>query len=49
MYDYFPISDKAKKMREQLMRFMEDHIYPAEKIYKEQVEEGDRWEEPQIM
>ncbi|MDF1855245.1 acyl-CoA dehydrogenase family protein [Pseudooceanicola sp.] len=49
MYDYFPISDKAKKMREQLLRFMDDHIYPAEKVYKAQVEEGDRWEEPAIM
>ncbi|MGH1424488.1 MAG: acyl-CoA dehydrogenase family protein [Pseudooceanicola sp.] len=49
MYDYFPISDKAKQMREQLLRFMDDNIYPAEKVYKEQVEEGDRWDTPPIM
>ena len=40
MYDHFPISDHAKKMREKLLKFMDDHIYPSEKIYKQQVEEG---------
>ena len=44
LYDHFPISDRAKKMRETLLKFMDDHIYPAEKIYKEQVEAGDRWQ-----
>ena len=49
MYDHFPISDHAKKMREKLLQFMEDHIYPAEKIYYQQVEEGGRWCVPPIM
>ena len=40
MYDHFPISDRAKEMREKLLRFMEDHIYPAESVYYSQVEEG---------
>ena len=49
MYDHFPISDHAKKMREKLLKFMDDHIYPSEKIYKQQVEEGDRWQPVPIM
>ncbi|WP_136636381.1 acyl-CoA dehydrogenase family protein [Pseudooceanicola onchidii] len=49
LYDHFPISDRAKKMREQLLKFMDDHIYPAEKEYKKQVDEGDRWQPVPIM
>ena len=49
LYDHFPISDRAKKMRETLLKFMDDHIYPAEKVYSEQVATGDRWQPVEIM
>ena len=47
MYDYFPISDRAKKMRETLLRFMEDHIYPNESVWQEQhAAQDDPWQAP---
>lgn len=49
MYDHFPISDRAKALREQLIEFMEAHVFPNEKTYAAQVGEGDRWETPPIM
>ncbi|MGI3169478.1 acyl-CoA dehydrogenase family protein [Pseudooceanicola sp. C21-150M6] len=49
MYDHFPISDRARKMREQLLRFMDDHVYPAEKPYEAEVASGDRWAHVAIM
>ena len=49
MYDHFPISDHARRMREKLLKFMDDHIYPAEAVYKEQVADGDRWQPVPIM
>ncbi|PJE30645.1 (R)-benzylsuccinyl-CoA dehydrogenase [Pseudooceanicola marinus] len=49
MYDHFPISDRAKELREQLIAFMDAHIFPAEATYAAQVAEGDRWQPVPIM
>ncbi|WP_163848317.1 acyl-CoA dehydrogenase family protein [Pseudooceanicola aestuarii] len=50
MYDYFPISDRAKRLRETLLQFMEDHIYPNEQVFKEQhAQQDDPWQAPPIM
>ena len=46
----FEYSDKVKVLRAQLGRFMQTHVYPAERIYNEQLQEaGDRWSTPAIM
>lgn len=42
-------STRAKVLRERLAAFMEEHIYPSEKIYQEQIGAGDRWHVPAIM
>ncbi len=39
----FEYTDKVKDLRKKLMGFMDDHIYPNEKTYAEQVSEGDPW------
>ena len=49
MYDHFPISDRAKELREKLIAFMDEHIFPAEATYAAQVAEGDRWQPVPIM
>lgn len=36
-------SDKVKSYQEKLTAFMEKHIYPNEKVYKEQLDETDRF------
>ena len=46
----FEMSDRAKMIEEQILRFMDEHVYPAERIYAEQVEQsGDPHFEPPIM
>src|SRR5205809_856306 len=42
-------SSKVMVLRERLAAFMDEHIYPNEKTYREQVETGDRWHVPAIM
>jgi len=37
----FELSDRAKLIEEQLLRFMEEEVYPAEHSYAEQLESGD--------
>ncbi len=42
-------STRAKVLREQLVAFMDEYIYPNEKTYLEQIGAGDRWQVPAIM
>ena len=44
----FELSDKAKAVEEQLSRFMDEYVYPAEWEYQEQAEANPN-EEPSIM
>jgi acyl-CoA dehydrogenase len=45
----FVYSDKVKKLQARLVAFMDEHVYPNEKKYREQVNEGDRWQPTQIV
>jgi len=45
----FEFSPKVKAMREQLLEFMDTHIYPHEQVFDAQVAEGDRWKTPEII
>ena len=40
----FEYSPKVQELRERLLAFMDEHIYPNEALYSQQIEEGDRWE-----
>ena len=44
----FEHSDKVKTLQRQLQAFMDVHVYPAEAVYEEQVQES-RWAQPRIM
>jgi len=44
----FTYSDKVKRLQEQVQSFMDEHIYPNEKVYIEQVA-AQRWQQPPIM
>ena len=43
----FDYSDKTKELQARLQKFMDDHIYPNEKAYKEELQantaKGNRW------
>ena len=45
----FEFSPKVQGLREQLLAFMDEHIYPNEALFEAQVNEGDRWEPPAIL
>ena len=46
----FELSDRCKELRERLLAFMDDHVYPAEPIYHEQlVSSGDPHSHPPVM
>ena len=39
----FAFSERATRLREQLLAFMAEHIYPNERTYEQQIADGDRW------
>lgn len=45
----FSYSPKVKELQEKLSAFMEEHIYPNEKVYKEQLDQNGRWTVPPII
>ncbi|QNA88878.1 acyl-CoA dehydrogenase [Massilia sp. Dwa41.01b] len=49
----FDYSDRCKELRSTLLAFMDEHIYPNEKAYKEEVDRngaaGNRWVPTQII
>src|SRR4051794_35336138 len=46
----FAYSDRVKEYQERLLRFMEEVVYPAERIYVEQLRESPtRWVVPPVM
>ncbi len=46
---HFDHSPKVKELQAKLLAFMDEHIYPNEKCFYEQVAEGDRWRPTQII
>ncbi|MEH6546189.1 MAG: acyl-CoA dehydrogenase family protein [Sneathiella sp.] len=45
----FEYSDKVKELQDRVQSFMDEHVYPNEHVFKEQVNQGDRWEPTQII
>ena len=44
------LSPKAEQLRQELLKFMDDHVYPAEQTVKEYKETAsDRWTIPPII
>src|SRR5882724_8700991 len=39
----FDFSPKVKDLQQRLTAFMDEHIYPNEKVFEQQVNTGDRW------
>ena len=45
----FNFSRKVQDLRATLLAFMDEHIYPNEALFRQQVSEGDRWAHPPIL
>ena len=45
----FDFSRKVQDLRATLLAFMDEHIYPNEALFRQQVSEGDRWAHPPIL
>ena len=49
----FQHSERSKELQERISHFMDEHIFPTEEIFAQQMEEfakqGDRWQIPQII
>ncbi|MEZ2745127.1 acyl-CoA dehydrogenase [Halopseudomonas bauzanensis] len=45
----FGYSPKVQQLREQIDAFMQEHVFPAEAIFHQQVNEGDRWQPTAIV
>jgi acyl-CoA dehydrogenase len=46
---HFEHSDKVKDLQQRLTAFMEDHIYPNEKRWHDEIESGDRWQPSKVI
>src|SRR5437588_3974974 len=42
-------SSRAIEFRQRMLAFMDEHIYPNERTYDEQLESGNRWQPPALM
>ena len=40
----FDYSAKVKTLEKRLIAFMDEHVYPNERRYEEELQSGDRWQ-----
>jgi acyl-CoA dehydrogenase len=45
----FEYSEKVKALQKRLSAFMDEHVYPNEKTFYQQIEQGSRWEPTAII
>jgi acyl-CoA dehydrogenase len=46
---HFEYTDKVKALQTRLLAFMDEHVYPNEKVFYQQINEGDRWQPTAII
>jgi acyl-CoA dehydrogenase len=45
----FSYSDKVRALQQRLTAFMDEHVYPNERLFHQQISEGDRWQPTAII
>ena len=45
----FEFSDRVRDLQDKLSRFMDDHVYPNEHRFHEEVAQGDRWQPTAVV
>ncbi len=48
-YAGFQVTSRAKEIYGRLQAFMDAHVYPNEKLFHQQINEGDRWQPAPVM
>jgi acyl-CoA dehydrogenase len=43
------MSDRARDLQERLVAFMDEHVYPNEQAYADEIASGDRWKPSQLV
>jgi len=46
---HFEYTDKVKALQTRLLAFMDEYVYPNEKVFYQQIDEGDRWQPTAII
>ena len=46
---HFEYTDKVKALQKRLLAFMDKYVYPNEKVFYQQIEDGDRWQPTAII
>ncbi|MEK6286809.1 MAG: acyl-CoA dehydrogenase family protein [Acidobacteriota bacterium] len=46
---HFEYTDKVKALQTRLLAFMDEYVYPNEKVFYQQINEGDRWQPTAII
>ena len=46
---HFEYTDKVKNLQKKLLAFMNEYVYPNEKVFYQQINEGDRWQPTAII
>ncbi|MBD0369690.1 MAG: acyl-CoA dehydrogenase family protein [Pyrinomonadaceae bacterium] len=45
----FQVSPRAKEIYQRLSAFMDEHVFPNEELFHQQIEEGERWQPVPLM
>jgi acyl-CoA dehydrogenase len=48
-YVGFQVSERAREIYGRVRAFMEEHVYPNERLFQQQIEEGDRWQPAPVI
>src|SRR3954454_11642330 len=48
-YSGFQVPSRAREIYQKLRAFMEAHVYPKEALFREQINEGERWQPVPLM
>lgn len=46
---FLPLSDRARELLDQVTAFMDEHVYPNEARFHEEIAAGDRWEPVPVL
>ena len=46
---FLPLSDRARELLDQVMAFIDDHVYPNEARYHDEIASGDRWQPVPVL
>lgn len=45
----FEFTDKVKALQKKLQAFMDEHIYPNEQRFMDEIDQGDRWKPSRVI